>query len=215
MAGSGVYVCADHLFKVLVIGDVLVGKSSVVLRYVRKTFKENYKSTIGVDFALKTIQWDARTVVRLQLWDIAGQEQTRNMSRVFYKGARGALVVFDVTKLATLESAAQWKQDLDSKVSRDSGEPIPTLLLANKCDLMEQSERDRMAPSLDEFCKDNGFTGWFETSAKGGVNIEEAMTFLIQEMMKTMSGENQDERSKGGVDLGGRADQSIVARCCC
>uniref|UniRef100_A0A8C6TE60 Ras-related protein Rab n=1 Tax=Neogobius melanostomus TaxID=47308 RepID=A0A8C6TE60_9GOBI len=214
MAGSGVYVCADHLFKVLVIGDVLVGKSSVVLRYVRKTFKENYKSTIGVDFALKTIQWDARTVVRLQLWDIAGQEQTRNMSRVFYKGARGALVVFDVTKLATLESAAQWKQDLDSKVSRDSGEPIPTLLLANKCDLMEQSERDRMAPSLDEFCKDNGFTGWFETSAKGGVNIEEAMTFLIQEMMKTMSSENQDERSKGDVDLGGRADQSIVARCC-
>lgn len=68
MAGS-----TDRLFKVLVIGDVGVGKSSIVVRYVKKRFGDNYKPSIGVDFALKTIEWDARTVVRLQFWDIAGE----------------------------------------------------------------------------------------------------------------------------------------------
>lgn len=65
--------CAEKLFKVLVIGDLGVGKSSIILRYTNKNFDEGYKASIGVDFALKTIEWDAKTVVRLQLWDIAGE----------------------------------------------------------------------------------------------------------------------------------------------
>lgn len=73
MAGSSVTLCAEKLFKVLVIGDLGVGKSSIILRYTNKNFDEGYKASIGVDFALKTIEWDAKTVVRLQLWDIAGE----------------------------------------------------------------------------------------------------------------------------------------------
>lgn len=72
MAGNSVRFLSDRLFKVLVIGDLGVGKSSIILRYVDKSFDEGYKSSIGVDFALKTIEWDPNTVVRLQLWDIAG-----------------------------------------------------------------------------------------------------------------------------------------------
>lgn len=68
-------VCTEELFKVLVIGDLGVGKSSIILRYVKKRFDEEYKASIGVDFALKTIEWDAKTVVRLQFWDIAGECQ--------------------------------------------------------------------------------------------------------------------------------------------
>lgn len=86
------------------------------------------------------------------------------MSRVYYKEAMGAVVVFDITKSSTLEAATQWKQDLDSKVRLDSGRPVPAVLLANKCDM---TERDGdLVSSLDSFCNDNGFLGWFETSAK-------------------------------------------------
>lgn len=178
MAGS-----TDRLFKVLVIGDVGVGKSSIVVRYVKKRFGDNYKPSIGVDFALKTIEWDARTVVRLQFWDIAGQERFRKLSRVYYKEAMGALVVFDITNRSTLRAASEWKQDLDSKVSQDSGDPVPAVLLANKCDMMAQRDRDNMVSFLDDFCRDFKFQGWFETSAKDNVNIDEAGAFLIKQMM--------------------------------
>ncbi|XP_072314351.1 ras-related protein Rab-32-like [Eucyclogobius newberryi] len=205
-------VCTDHLFKVLVVGDVRVGKTSVVLRSVRKSFSENYKTTIGVDFALKTVQRDPRTVVRLQLWDIAGQEQTRNLSRVFYREARGALVVFDAHNWPTLDSAARWKSDLDAKVSLDSGRPIPALLLANKCDLMEQRDRDAMAPSLDHFCLLHGFSGWFETSAKEGTNIEEAGSLLVEQMMTDSSDGLQ--QNKDVIKPGQRSGRSIASPCC-
>lgn len=75
MAGSSMIVCREKLFKVLVIGDLGAGKSSIILRYVNKRFDERYKASIGVDFALKTLEWDSKTVVRLQLWDIAGECQ--------------------------------------------------------------------------------------------------------------------------------------------
>lgn len=86
------------------------------------------------------------------------------MSRVYYKGAMGALVVFDITNSSTLEAAAEWKEDLDRNVCLHSGHLLPAVLLANKCD---SEGRDRGDPScLDGFCEKNGFSGWFETSAK-------------------------------------------------
>lgn len=86
------------------------------------------------------------------------------MSRVYYKGAMGAIVVFDITNSSSLEAASEWKQDLDSKVCLTSGRPVPAVLLANKCD-MKGKDRDLLS-SLDSFCEDNSFMGWFETSAK-------------------------------------------------
>ncbi|XP_029282538.1 ras-related protein Rab-38-like [Cottoperca gobio] len=181
MAGSSGTVCTDKLFKVLVIGDLDVGKSSIILRYVNKRFNETYKASIGVDFALKTIVWEAKTVVRLQLWDIGGQERFKKMSRVYYKAAMGAIVVFDMTRSSTLEAASEWKQDLDSSVCLDGGRPVPAVLLANKCDM---TGRDGdLVSSLDKFCKDHSFAGWFETSAKDNINIDEAGAFLVQHMM--------------------------------
>lgn len=87
---------------------------------------------IGVDFALKVLQYSPEVVVRLQLWDIAGQERFGNMTRVYYKEAVGALVVFDITRVSTFEGVSKWKQDLDEKVRLLDGSEIPVVLLANK-----------------------------------------------------------------------------------
>uniref|UniRef100_A0A4W4FM15 Ras-related protein Rab n=1 Tax=Electrophorus electricus TaxID=8005 RepID=A0A4W4FM15_ELEEL len=154
----------EHLYKILVIGDLGVGKTSIIKRYVHQTYSANYRATIGVDFALKVLNWDSETV-RLQLWDIAGQERFGNMTRVYYREAMGAFIVFDVTRPATFEAVTKWKDDLDSKLVLANGKSIATVLLANKCD---QSRHLLTSSDLrvDQFCKENGFVGWFETSAK-------------------------------------------------
>ncbi|KAM4865593.1 ras-related protein Rab-32 [Thomomys bottae] len=171
----------EHLFKVLVIGELGVGKTSIIKRYVHQLFSQHYRATIGVDFALKVLNWDSRTLVRLQLWDIAGQERFGNMTRVYYKEAVGAFVVFDISRSSTFEAVLKWKSDLDSKVHLPNGNPIPTVLLANKCD--QKREGGQTLPQMDQFCKDHGFSGWFETSAKDNINIDEATRFLVENIL--------------------------------
>ncbi|MBN3303332.1 RAB7L protein, partial [Amia calva] len=122
----------DYLFKVLVIGDVLVGKTSFVQRYVNDRFSKHYKSTMGVDFALKVVQHSDTETVRLQLWDIAGQERFTSMTRLYYREAAGCIIMFDVTNASTFHNCLNWKQDLDSKAMLLDGSPVPCILLANK-----------------------------------------------------------------------------------
>uniref|UniRef100_A0A4W2FL47 RAB29, member RAS onco family n=1 Tax=Bos indicus x Bos taurus TaxID=30522 RepID=A0A4W2FL47_BOBOX len=162
----------DHLFKVLVVGDAAVGKTSLVQRYSQDSFSKHYKSTVGVDFALKVLQWSDSEMVRLQLWDIAGQERFTSMTRLYYRDASACVIMFDVTNATTFSNSQKWKQDLDSKLTLPNGEPVPCLLLANKCDLSPWAvSRDQ----VDRFSKENGFTGWTETSVKENKNINEAM----------------------------------------
>lgn len=112
----------------------------------------------------------------------AGQERFGNMTRVYYKEAVGAFIVFDVTRGATLEAVVKWKQDLDSKVQLPDGSSIPCVLLANKCD--QQKEGLVNNPTkIDEYCKEKNFAGWFETSAKENINIEEAARFLVNKVI--------------------------------
>ncbi|XP_041106244.1 ras-related protein Rab-32-like isoform X2 [Polyodon spathula] len=165
MANSTVTECKEYLFKVLVIGELGVGKTSLIKRYVHQLFSQHYRATIGVDFALKVINWDSKTLVRLQLWDIAGQERFGSMTRVYYREAVGAFIVFDMTRGSTFEAVSKWKHDLDSKVKLPNGRPIPVVLLANKCDQKKDSNGDNSS-NMDQFCKESGFLGWFETSAK-------------------------------------------------
>ncbi|XP_064622503.1 ras-related protein Rab-32B-like [Lineus longissimus] len=167
----------EHLYKVLVIGEFGVGKTSIIKRYTEGYFTPNYKLTIGVDFALKTIEWDAVTRVNLQLWDIAGHERFGHMTRVYYKYAIAAIIVFDVSRPATFDSVTKWLSDVNSKVMLADGDPVPVLLLANKADV-ESVDIDTKA--LSEFCKEHKFIGWFPTSAKDNVNIDEAMDFLVK-----------------------------------
>ncbi|KAK1797241.1 hypothetical protein P4O66_008609, partial [Electrophorus voltai] len=172
----------ERLLKVLVIGDLGVGKTSIIKRYVQQVFSQHYRATIGVDFALKVLNWDHQTVIRLQLWDIAGQERYGNMTRVYYREAVGALVVFDMTRESTFQAVLKWKVDLDCKVTLSDGRPVPAVLLANKCDQQSQGLRAGL-PRLDTFSREHGFIGCYETSAKDNTNIDAAIMCLVDSIM--------------------------------
>jgi len=175
----------EYLYKILVVGDIGTGKTSIIKRFVHNIFSMHYKSTIGVDFALKVINWDPKTEVRLQLWDIAGQERFGNMTRVYYKEAVGAMIVFDVTRISTFEAVAKWKADIDAKVTYGPDDkPIPVVLLANKCDLAKEGGYVKNATEMDKYVSENGFIKWFETSAKDNVNIDKAAKFLVQHILE-------------------------------
>jgi len=166
----------EYVYKVLVVGDLACGKTSFIHRYVNHTFSTTYRATIGVDFALKNLHFDSKTAIRLQLWDIAGQERFGHMTRVYYKEAVGAMIVFDVTREKTFTGVSKWKVDIDENLQN-----IPVVLLANKCDLATTPIDKEM---MDRFCKENGFIGWFETSAKENINVEEAGRFLVEHILK-------------------------------
>jgi len=164
--------------KILVIGDVCTGKTSIIQRYVYKTFPENHHATLGVDFALKRVRVE-ETLLNVQMWDIAGQERFIGLAPTYYKHAVAAIVVFDITQKETLGGARKWKVDVDEKVFLRNGDNIPVVLFANKWDLIEENENLRCISDneLDTFCEENHFVGWFTTSAKTSLNIKKRNEF--------------------------------------
>ncbi|XP_018429960.1 PREDICTED: ras-related protein Rab-38-like [Nanorana parkeri] len=181
----------EYLCKVLVVGDLGVGKTSIIQRYVHNIYSHCYRATIGVDFAVKIVRWERDTMVRLQLWDIAGQERFGHMTRLYYRQAAGALVVCDLGRAATLHSVHRWKEDLDSKVSLRNGNPIPTILIGNKCDVAPSGGGSQ---DLEDLSRELGFTDCHMTSAKENVNIDDAMSCLIKQIIRNMedSGSTDD-----------------------
>ncbi|CDW52036.1 Ras domain containing protein [Trichuris trichiura] len=170
----------ERTLKILVIGDVGTGKTSIIRRYVHKMFSADYQATIGVDFALKMLKWESwngNILLRLQFWDIAGQERFNSMTRVYYRGAAGALIISDVGRASTMDGAARWKEDLDAKCRTYGGLCVPAVLMVNKCDLIKPGDKD-VQQKLDQFVAKHGFAAWFPTSAKEGTGIKDAVKQL-------------------------------------
>ena len=129
-----VYINIYLYIRILVIGDAETGKTSIIQRYVYKTFDEHHNATLGVNFALKRLRVED-TLLNVQLWDIAGQERFIGLAPTYYKHAVAAIVVIDITKKQTLINAKKWKNDVDDKVFLRDGDNIPVVLFANKvCD---------------------------------------------------------------------------------
>ncbi|KAF0770476.1 ras-related protein Rab-7L1-like [Aphis craccivora] len=170
----------EKLFKVIIIGDPTVGKTAFVKRYVQKSYSREYKGTVGVDFALKIIKVSETETIKLQLWDIAGQERFTWMTRVYYKDAHGCVIMFDLSNKNSFLNTLKWKKDVDAKCTQLDGAPIPCMLLGNKCDL-PQRQIDQL--DIEAFYKENNFIGWTETSAKDGLMVNDSMQFLINSML--------------------------------
>ena len=116
----------DFLFKLLLIGDSGVGKSCLLLRFADDTYTESYISTIGVDFKIRTINLDGKTI-KLQIWDTAGQERYRSLAPMYYRGAAAAIVVYDITKKDSFNGAKSWVKELQRR-----GDPNVVIALAGK-----------------------------------------------------------------------------------
>ncbi|KAK3704241.1 hypothetical protein RRG08_062388, partial [Elysia crispata] len=125
---------ADEVVKILVIGDSTVGKSSFIDRFVNDEFITRYKCTIGCDFTSKTVlrpgSW--RSYLKLQFWDIAGQERFPLLTRAYYRFVRGCIVMFDITRPETFQRVKLWKRSLDVNTQTESGDKVPSILVANK-----------------------------------------------------------------------------------
>jgi small GTP-binding protein len=174
----------QRVLKIIVVGDMGTGKTSFVRQFVDGDFSV-YKSTISADFANRIVQWNDTTSVDVQLWDIAGQERYGNMTSVYYRQAVGAIVVFDVTRASTRDMVQMWKKDIDDKVRTSRGQPVPTLLMGNKIDLLTKLENwERTRTEIEEFTQTNKFLHFFETSAKDGTNVTEAIMCLVDHIMR-------------------------------
>lgn len=186
------------VFKILVVGCGAAGKSSLIKKYVYGVFTPDYKATIGVDFAFKLLtirESELREAlpssgdkyIRLQLWDIAGQERFGNLTRAYYKDANGALVVGDIESPTFEEDIAIWKRDIDNKVYfPGSMEPIPCVMCCHKIDKPRARELydEEAMKGLSERM---GFVGFKATSALTGENLEEAAKLLCIEILKRRS----------------------------
>ncbi len=154
------------------------GKTAIVNRFLTQKFSEQYIVTIGSQFAVKTVTVNTKdgspVIVKLLVWDLAGQQRFDFIRSSYYKGSKGALLVFDVTRKSTWKELPRWIEETENAL----GHRIPIVLLANKIDLEE--ERVITLEMAQEFVKEHGLSGLLETSALTGQNIEEAFRILAQ-----------------------------------
>lgn len=169
----------DYLFKLLLIGDSGVGKSCLLLRFADDTYTESYISTIGVDFKIRTIDLDGKTI-KLQIWDTAGQERFRTITSSYYRGAHGIIIVYDVTDQESFDNVKQWLNEID----RYASEKVNKLLVGNKSDLTAKKVVSYEAAK--EFADSVGME-LLETSAKNATNVEKAFLAMAQQIKTRMA----------------------------
>ncbi|KAJ4969924.1 hypothetical protein NE237_003023 [Protea cynaroides] len=164
----------DYLFKIVLIGDSGVGKSNILSRFTRNEFCLDSKSTIGVEFATKTLQVDGKTV-KAQIWDTAGQERYRAITSAYYRGAVGALLVYDITKRQTFDNVRRWLREL-----RDHADSNIVIMMAgNKSDLKHLRAVSEEDPQV--LAEKEGLS-FLETSALEAYNVEKAFHTILTEI---------------------------------
>jgi len=197
----------DYLFKLLLIGDSGVGKSCLLLRFADDTYTESYISTIGVDFKIRTIELDGKTI-KLQIWDTAGQERFRTITSSYYRGAHGIIVVYDVTDQESFNNVKQWLQEID----RYACENVNKLLVGNKCDLTNKKVVDYT--SAKEYADQLGIP-FLETSAKNATNVEQAFMTMAAEIKNRVGPPAAAQPGGAGVKIDSKPVEAKSGGGCC
>ena len=193
----------DYLLKYIIIGDSAVGKSNLLLRYVDNKFNENHVMTLGVEFAAKNIQIEEQ-IFRMQIWDTAGQENFRSITRSFYKNSACVIIVYDITSRETFTNVKTWIKDCMQTCSKN----VFMVLVGNKVD--DETSRQVSTNEGETFAKEHGMT-FFESSAKTGKNVEEIFKTSAKEIAKRLkNGEYDLEEDETGIKR--NIDKNIILK---
>ena len=196
----------DYIFKVLLKGNSDVGKSSLILRYVDQIWNDVFVPTIGVDFKVKSLEIDKKTV-KMQIWDTAGQERFRNVISSYFKGAHGILLIYDITNKESFKELENWL----GEVERNASNQVLKILLGNKCDL--DDKREITKDEGEAFAMRNGMQ-FMETSAKVNTNVNEAFEALARIMVDSSNKRNAIKFDKKAIKVDGGADLNVKKKCC-
>jgi Ras-related protein Rab-2A len=171
----------EVLFRVIIVGDTGVGKSCMLLRFTEDRFKEQHNVTIGVEFGSRAIKVDGQNI-KLQIWDTAGQESFRSITRSFYRKADGVILMYDITARHTFENCSDWLDEIKQNSSLD----IVIYLVGNQIDLDADAGESREVTTEEgsAFFQQNRLNGFKETSAKSGLNVEGVFEELTRILYK-------------------------------
>ena len=195
----------DSVYKVLILGDSSVGKTCFLLKYTDKVFNEVYMSTIGLDYRLKTLTLKSGKKVKLQIWDTAGQDRFRTITKNYYKGAHGIILIYDVTNTDTYDNVENWI----SQIKEEASPNVVIYLVGNKVDM---EDKRKVTTEEGQKVADENNLPFIETSAKSDINVNETFDNLVEKMDSVFSNlEKKDSVSISGNNLNKKKKKK---KCC-
>ena len=187
----------EIMVKVVLVGDSGVGKTNIMSKYLKNQFREDSKATVGVEFGSKQFSVEGHQI-KAQIWDTAGQERYKAITSAYYKGAKGAFIVYDITRKNTFETVNKWVSDITAAADKK----ITLILIGNKNDLEDQRQVTKEVG--EEKAKELGLA-FMETSACSGENLDKAFQMMINEIYKKYQedvvGETQESTVQQGKDI--------------
>ena len=193
----------DYLFKILLLGDSDVGKSSLILRYTDETFNSKLVNSIGVDFKMKKREIDGK-IIKVQIWDTAGHERFRTITYSYYRGANAIIIVFDLSDKKSFISITEWLKQIE----KHANENVFKFLVGNKSDLVDK--RQITYEEAKQYADEHDLP-YIETSAKEGININE----LFDSSIKTFLSNSKSYRGEKNIKLNSQSTNSSEKNACC
>jgi len=179
-----------HLLKIIILGDSGVGKTSLLVRYVKKQFNPAYRATIGADFLSKEVEIENK-LVTLQIWDTAGQERFQGLGNAFFRGADACVLVYDVTAESSFNRLDDWREAFVTQAGLNDASNYPFMVIGNKID--EEKNRQVLKKRAEKWCQEHGNVQYHETSAKEATNVEQAFQELTKLALKNVEEEPAPE----------------------
>ena len=202
----------EMMFKVVLVGDSFVGKTNIMSRYLKNEFHDDSKATVGVEFGSKQFNIDGHTI-KAQIWDTAGQERYKAITSAYYKGAKGAFVVYDITRKGSFESVEKWVNDLKAAADKS----LTIILVGNKCDLEDQRQ---VTKEQGEEKANHLELAFMETSAFSGENLDKAFELMIKQVYDKchdeILAEGDEDIIEGGQDINlSKKNENAGTKGCC